>query len=94
MIQPFGLDSEENLLRRLGPWTRWREPRGVAAYTLGRGRVRQIFSGTQSAGRHAQFWDGRDDRGNLAIRGMYLLRVEVDSDKVPFARMQPVGVTY
>ena len=26
-IQPFELDPEENLLRRLGPWARWRTPR-------------------------------------------------------------------
>ena len=66
----------------------------VAVYTLGGARVRELHSGPQSAGEHTEFWDGRDDQGQLLAPGIYLLRVEVDADEGHFARLQPVAVAY
>lgn len=38
--------------------------------------VRQLFSGTETAGLHELAWDGRDDRGQALATGVYFLRVE------------------
>ena len=66
----------------------------VGVYALDGRRVRQLFSGFQSAGRQVQTWDGRDDQGQLLLPGLYLLRVKVDSDEGTAARLQPVAVVY
>ena len=66
----------------------------VGVYGLDGSRVRQLFSGNQSAGRRAQTWDGRDDGGNVVAPGLYLLRVKVDSDAGGVARLHPVAVVY
>jgi hypothetical protein len=44
-------------------------------FDVGGRRVRQLVSGWQLAGWHAQIWDGRDDRGSEVSAGVYLVRV-------------------
>ena len=66
----------------------------VGVYALDGSRVRRLLSASQSAGRQSQTWDGRDDQGTIVAPGVYLLRVEVDSDEGGFARLQPVAVVY
>ena len=57
-------------------------------------RLRRLFAGLQSAGRHEQTWDGRDEAGDLVAPGIYLLRVGVDADDGAFRRLQPIAVAY
>ena len=66
----------------------------VAVYGLDGRRVRQLYSGLQSAGLQMQTWDGRDGQGTLVAPGLYLVRVEVDADEGHFARLHPVAVAY
>ena len=66
----------------------------VRVYTLDGRSVRQIFSGPQSAGQQLEEWDGRDDGGETVSPGLYLLRVDVDTDGGSFTGMHPVAVAY
>ena len=50
--------------------------------------------GAQDAGRHEIRWDGRDNVGQLVPPGLYLVRVEADSDKGREVRMSPVAIVY
>ena len=69
-------------------------PVEISVYTLDGRRVRQLFSGPQSAGPQVQRWDGRDDTGRLVSPGLYVLRVEVDADHGRQTQVQPVAVAY
>lgn len=42
---------------------------------LGR-RVRTLFSGRMSAGRHTRIWDGKDEAGNPVSSGVYIYRLQ------------------
>jgi hypothetical protein len=66
----------------------------VEVYTLGGGRVWRWHAGAQGAGAHAVEWDGRDDQGQLAAPGVYLARVQVETDGGTLARVLPVAVAY
>ncbi len=62
----------------------------LAVYDL-RGRlVRTLAAGPRQAGQHRADWDGRDERGNAAAAGVYLLRLaagdRVQSVKVSLAK--------
>jgi len=48
----------------------------------------------ESAGRRSVRWDGRDGYGNLVAPGVYLARVEVDTDAGRAVRLRPVAVAY
>ena len=45
-------------------------------------------------GAHTARWDGRDGAGQLVGPGIYLARVEVETDKGSEIRLQPVAVAY
>ena len=48
----------------------------------------------REAGRHAVLWDGRDQSGRLVGPGLYLVRVEVETDRQREERMACVAVVY
>ena len=66
----------------------------VGIYALDGRRVWQAQPETQAAGRHTARWDGRDGAGQLVGPGIYLTRVEVETDKGSEIRLQPVAVAY
>ncbi|MBI2505254.1 MAG: hypothetical protein HYW07_18730 [Candidatus Latescibacteria bacterium] len=66
----------------------------IEVYTLGGGRVWRLQAGTQGAGSHMVEWDGRDDQGRLVAPGMYLVRVQVETDGGTLARVLPIAVAY
>ena len=66
----------------------------VAVYTLAGERVRTLRQSTEPAGRGTVAWTGRDEGGGVVAPGIYLVRVEVDTDIGRFARVQPVAVAY
>ena len=66
----------------------------VGVYALDGRRVWSAPMGLQYAGRHEIRWDGRDDTGRTVVPGLYLARVEADSDKGSEVRMSPVSIVY
>ncbi|MCC7265126.1 MAG: hypothetical protein IT369_21685 [Candidatus Latescibacteria bacterium] len=66
----------------------------VGIYDLSGHRVRSLFSGTQTAGRHQYLWDGRGENGRVVPPGNYLGRLEVETDARSFTRTRLVGVAY
>jgi aminopeptidase N len=51
-------------------------PVRLRVYDLQGRLVRQLASGTQTAGRHEVVWDGRSDDGRAVASGVYLCRLE------------------
>ena len=66
----------------------------VGVYELDGRPVWQAPPTVQGAGRHAVHWDGRDASGQLVRPGLYLARVEVETDQGRAVRVQPVAVAY
>lgn len=66
----------------------------VEVYALEGKRVWKQQLGNQGAGRHAVEWDGRDEGGRLVGPGVYLVRVQVHTDKGRVMRVRPVAVAY
>lgn len=48
----------------------------VVVYNLAGQQVRTLVNGTQIAGVHAAFWDGRDAQGQSVSSGMYFYRIK------------------
>ena len=66
----------------------------VGIYALDGRRIWQAQPQARSAGRHAVRWDGRDAAGQLVGPGVYLARVEVETDRGSEIRLQPIAVAY
>ena len=66
----------------------------VKVFKLSGERVRRLSLHTQEAGRYSVCWDGRDDRGQVVTPGIYLARVEVNTDTGKQARTLPIAVAY
>ena len=66
----------------------------VGIYALDGRRIWQAQPRARSAGRHAVRWDGRDAAGQLVGPGVYLARVEVETDRGREIRLQPIAVAY
>jgi hypothetical protein len=47
---------------------------------VGGRKVRQLASGSMTAGAHTMPWDGRDDLGHLVPGGIYWATLEVDGE--------------
>ena len=66
----------------------------VSVYTLSGNRVWSGYSATSGGGTQSQEWGGRDTSGELVPPGLYVVRVEVETDAGREARVQPVAVAY
>ena len=66
----------------------------VSVYTLSGQRVWSGSPGRLGGGSHTLSWDGRDAVNQLVAPGVYLLRVEVETDAGREARVRPVAVAY
>ena len=66
----------------------------VAVYTLGGERVRTLHEKEEPSGPHTVMWMGRDEQGGVVAPGIYLVRVEVNTDIGRFARTRSVAVVY
>ncbi len=47
----------------------------VAVYNIAGERVRQLASGNAGMGNYTAAWDGKDDRGQIAASGIYIVEI-------------------
>lgn len=66
----------------------------VGIFDLAGRRVRQLYRGADTSGQYARRWDGRADGGSVVVPGVYLYRVQVDTDDGPTERSGLVAVAY
>ena len=63
-------------------------------YDLSGRRVGSVYRGTAASGRFSLAWDGRLGAGSTPAPGMYLLRLEVDSDHGKEALQRVISLAY
>ena len=78
------LDIAYELLKLVTPTATVVEVRDLAG-----GLVRQVHQGLDAAGRHRRPWDGLDERGQPVAPGVYICRVQVETEE---GRQQRTGV--
>ena len=66
----------------------------IGVYALDGHRVWQVQPEAQAAGHHTTRWDGRDEIGRLVAPGIYLARVEVETENGSEIRLQPIAVVH
>lgn len=66
----------------------------VDIYSLSGDRVRQMRVDEARSGRQQTVWDGRDDAGRTVPPGLYLVRINIKTDRGSNARVQPIAVAY
>jgi hypothetical protein len=69
-------------------------PVALDLYDLSGRRVGAVYRGTAASGRFALAWDGVLTSGETPAPGMYLLRLEVDSDQGREALQRVVALAY
>lgn len=57
-------------------------------------RVKTLFAGAEGSGAYSWPWDGRDDAGQLLPIGIYLVRLEAQTEGGSFVHLGSVGVVY
>ena len=60
----------------------------------GIGGCREVLRGPAQSGRYATTWDGRDPAGALLAPGLYVLRLEVETDGGTRGRERIVSLVY
>ena len=66
----------------------------VELLTLAGRRVRSLSGGVQGTGYHSLQWDGRDEANQLVAPGVYLARIEANTDRGRVVRFGAVAVAY
>ena len=66
----------------------------VVLYDLQGARLGEVFRGPAQSGPFAAVWDGRDPTGALLAPGLYVLRLEVETDGGTKARSRIVALAY
>jgi len=69
-------------------------PISVRIHDLSGTLLRTLFVGEQGGGSFAAEWDGRDEAGQMAPPGIYLYRVDLDTDTKREAEVGVVEVVY
>ena len=83
------LEIEYELLNLFGA-----VPVALELYDLSGRRVGMVQRGTAASGRFALAWDGVLANGTVTAPGLYLLRLEVDSDQGKEARQRVIALAY
>ena len=84
-----GLDIAYELLKLVTPM-----PVVVEVRDLAGGLVREVYNGLDAAGRHRRQWDGLDGHGQRVAPGVYICRVEVETEEGRRQRAGVVAVAY
>ena len=66
----------------------------VVLYDLGGRRIGEVFRGPAQSGQFRVSWDGRNQKGQLLHPGLYILRLEVETDRGNRARMRIVSLAF
>ena len=66
----------------------------LVVYDLRGTRIGEVFRGPAQSGRFATTWDGRDPAGALLAPGLYVLRLEVETDGGTRGRERIVSLVY
>ncbi len=66
----------------------------VNIFDLAGHQVRQVYEGANSSGQHAQLWDGLDADDQVVAPGLYLYRVQVETDAGQEERNGLVAVVF
>ena len=69
-------------------------PVAIAVIDLSGRRVRQLLAEPQGGGSFTVPWDGEDDAGVKVAPGIYLVRIELDSDSAAETAVTSVAVAY
>jgi hypothetical protein len=83
------LEIEYGLLNLFGA-----VPVALDLYDLSGRRVGMVYRGTAASGRFALAWDGVLASGEVPVPGVYLLRLEVDSDRGQEALQRVISLAY
>ena len=83
------LEIEYELLNLFGA-----VPVALELYDLSGRRVGMVHRGTAASGRFALAWNGVLANGTVTVPGLYLLRLEVDSDHGKEARQRVIALAY
>jgi len=66
----------------------------VEIYDLSGALVKEVYAGDDPVGEHARSWDGTDRSRRLVAPGIYLYRIEVDSNTEKEVRSGIISVAY
>ena len=69
-------------------------PMAIDIYDLAGVKLCSVVQNTAASGRFSATWDGRDDVDELLPPGLYLLRLEVQSDKTKDSRVATIPLIY
>ena len=84
-----GLEIEYDLLNLFG-----QVPVAIDVYDLSGRLLAKVYRGTAASGRFSARWDGRDGSGELLSPGLYLLRLEVETDEGTDRMDQVISLAY
>ena len=84
-----GLDIAYDLLKLTAP-----SPVVVEVRDLAGRRVREVYNGFDTAGRHVRRWDGMDGSGQKVSPGLYICRVEAAAEEGRKTKFGVVSVVY
>ena len=66
----------------------------VEVWDLAGQRVREVYGGLDEAGRYVRQWDGLDGNGQRVRPGIYICRVETETEEGRQQRSEVVAVAY
>ena len=69
-------------------------PMAIDIYDLAGVKLCSVVQNTAASGRFSATWDGRDDVDELLPPGLYLLRLEVQSDQTKDSRVATIPLIY
>jgi hypothetical protein len=69
-------------------------PSTITVMDLGGRKVAQVLSGAAGSGRYRATWNGTGMDGGLLAPGLYLLRLEINSDQGASVAMRSISVAY
>jgi len=67
---------------------------GIKIFALNGQRIWTRDPETRGAGRHQVLWNGLNDRGQRVVPGVYVARIEVETDKGYFAQVRNLAISY
>ena len=69
-------------------------PVNLCVFALDGSKVATIYSGFRGAGRHVVNWDGLSSEGDLLQPGIYMIAIDLLSDKTEDMRLKLIGLAY